>query len=482
MRQLSEFAGGWTLEAAQSVCDGDVLYLLNSLVAKSLVAMNQHAGARYSFHETIRQYAHEKLTEAGETKDLCDKHLLYFVKLVEQAEPELYRAEQVSWFRKLEDELDNFRKALGWALETDVKSGLRIASVPWRFWNKRNHLHELRGWLQRLLESYPGSDSLRARGLAVYSQCLQVQGAFVEACEIAEQSLQLSRALPDSQNEALSLLFLGGSFMFQGHNQKGTPFLEQSRALYRALEDQVGQADAMSWLAEDHSDPEYSKGLLWEALELHRDLGNLAGIADCLKGLALQAMFDEDLSSPLAWLEESRDIYHELGDRANEALLVEVIGTLAYWQGDYQKATACVEESILLYENTGVWWSAWSRSRLGYIYLRQGNPAQARDAFEHSLRQFEKYDSIVGLTVTIEGLSILHMNYGHPERAARLIGWSDAMREQTGELRPRLEQNSLDRDLALLRAKLGKEKLARLQKEGHALTVEQAVALVLELV
>jgi predicted ATPase/DNA-binding XRE family transcriptional regulator len=350
MRELSVFAGGWTLEAAQSVCDGDVLYLLNSLVGKSLVVMShrQEANVRYSFHEIIRQYSHEKLLEAGAVEALCAKHLTYFVTFVEQAEPELYRANQVSWFKKLEDELDNFRKALEWALTTDVESGLRIASVPWRFWDKRNHTDELRGWLQRLLESYPGSDSLRARALAVYSQCLQVQGDFVEAGDIAVQSLHLARVLSDRQNEALSLLFLGGSFMFQGHNEKGAPFLEQCLALYRALEDQAGQADAICWLSEDHSDPEYSKTLLWEALKLNRDLGNLTGIADCLKGLALLAMFEEDLSSPLAWLEESSDLYHQLGDRANEALLVEIIGTLAYWQGNYQKAIACVEESIML--------------------------------------------------------------------------------------------------------------------------------------
>jgi non-specific serine/threonine protein kinase len=482
MSQLSVFAGGWTLEAAQCVGEGDVLYLLNSLVTKSLVVMNRRSetDVRYSFHEIIRQYAQEKLLEAGAMATLRDKHLAYLVRLVEQAEPELYRSNQVFWFKKLEDELDNFRKALDWALEKDVESGLRIAAVPWQFWDKRNHLHELGGWLRRLLEYYPTPDSLRARALAVYSQCLQVQGDFVEAGEIAMRGLKLARVLSDRQNEALCLLFLGGSFMFQGHHQQGTPFLEQSLALYRALEDKVGQAKAMSWLSESHSEPEHAKTLLWEALELNRDLGNLGGTADCLKGLALQAILTEDLSPPLPWLEEARNIYHELGDRANEALLVEITGTLAYWQGKYQKAVACVEESIILYENTGVWWSAWSRSRLGYIYLRQGNIAQARQAFESSLQQFKKYESVVGLTVTIEGLSILHMNYGQPERAARLIGWVEAMREQNGDIRPRLEQNSLERDLAILQAKLAKAQLTRLLEEGRAMTVEQAVTLALE--
>lgn len=482
MRQLSVFAGGWTLEAAQSVCDGDVLHLLNALVTKSLVVMNRRpeTNVRYSFHETIRQYAREKLLEAGNAEAVRDKHLTYFVKLVERAEPELHRSNQLLWLNTLDNELDNFRSALEWALATDVESGLRIACIPWHFWEKRNHLQDLRGWLSRFLERYPTSDSLRARGLAVYSQCLQVCGDFVEARTIARKSLQLARARSDLQNEALSLLFLGGSFLFQGHMHKGTPFLEQSLALYRALGDKVGQAIALSWLARDHTDPESSKTLLLECLQLSRDSGNLWCIADCLLELALRSIFEKDFASPLPWLEESRDLYHDLGDRANEALVTEVMGTLAYWQGNYQKAITYVEQSIVLYGNIGVWWSAWSHSRLGYIFLRQGNMIRSREAFENSLRQFKKYDSLIGSTVTIEGIAILHMNFGQPERAARLIGWVDAMREKVGNPRPQIEQESLERDLAIVHTKLDQARFAELSKEGRAMTIEQAVVLAME--
>src|SRR5919106_4083265 len=57
MRQLSVFAGGWTLEAAQAVCGGDVFELSNSLLKKSLIVMHQESEGerRYRFHETIRQ-------------------------------------------------------------------------------------------------------------------------------------------------------------------------------------------------------------------------------------------------------------------------------------------------------------------------------------------------------------------------------------------------------------------------------------------
>jgi predicted ATPase/DNA-binding XRE family transcriptional regulator len=67
MRQLSVFAGGWTLESAYAVCDGDVLNLMSALVKKSLVVANQASGQepRYRFHEIVRQYMYERLSESG---------------------------------------------------------------------------------------------------------------------------------------------------------------------------------------------------------------------------------------------------------------------------------------------------------------------------------------------------------------------------------------------------------------------------------
>ena len=102
--RLSVFAGGWTLEAAEEVSTGagievyDVLDLLTQLVNKSLVALVEHSQSgetRYRMLETIRQYAQEKLLNAAGSETIHDRHLAYFVKLAKQAEPELYRSNQV---------------------------------------------------------------------------------------------------------------------------------------------------------------------------------------------------------------------------------------------------------------------------------------------------------------------------------------------------------------------------------------------------
>ena len=480
MRQLSVFAGGWTLEAAQSVCDGDILSLLNALVSKSLVVIIQRTEThvRYSFHETIRQYVQEKALETGGDEALRDKHLAYFVRLVERAEPELYRSDQVFWFKKLDDELDNFRRALEWSLLTDVAAGLRILAVPWRFWQRRNYFRELADWLSKLLERYPVPDSLRAQALVAYCIYIMRSGDFVEARKVVEQGLQLAHSVGDRQTEAFGLLYLGATFQDE-YLQQGVPFLEQSLALYQTLEDKLGQAAALFWLAwkkgrQDADDP---KPVLFESLRLHRDVGNLTGIADCLSELAIQTVWEGDFSSPIPWLEEARNLYHDLGNQSDEAGIVNLFGTMAYGQGDYQKARAHFEESVALYGSVGVWWSIYASVGLAYMDLRQGDIQTARAGFEKVIRQAYKENHLDVLVWATEGTASLQVNQSEFECAARLFAWVDAMREKIVPSRPFIEQKFYESDLAVIHTKLNEAEFIKFSQEGRAMTLEQAVAL-----
>jgi predicted ATPase/DNA-binding XRE family transcriptional regulator len=477
LRQLSVFAGGWTLEAAESICDGNALNLTKALVQKSLIKVKHdlERETRYHFHEMVRQYAHEKLLEAGGVEALRDKHLAYFVKLVEQAEPELYRSNQIFWFNKLDEELDNLRMALEWALATDVQAGLRIASIPWRFWQRRDY-REWGDWLGQLLDRYPKSDSLRAQALAVSSAYFFAQGNMAEARKVAEQALQLARALSDPQNEALSLLFLGRSIAFPGGYLEGTPLLEQSRDIYRAVGDKIGQAMATGWMGIDHNDLEHSNSLLLKSLKLHRELGNLTGIAYCLAFLGYHAILGMNFSSSGPWLEEARTLYHELGDVINEADALEGLGILADRQGDFQQAYTYFEQSITLYDKARGYWAYWPRVRMGHAFLREGNIAQAREIFEITIQEFQKDEVLlIGVIYTIEGLASLHVNQGDAERAARLIAWADARREELGNKRPPVEQEDVDKDIAACLARIGESAFSDLYEEGRKMTIDEAI-------
>jgi predicted ATPase len=486
LRQLSVFAGGWTLEAAEAVCQGNPLGLTSTLVQKSLIKVEQDAGreTRYYFHEMVHQYGRDKLSEAGDAQAVRDRHLAYFVKLVEQAEPELYRSNQIIWFNRLDKELDNFRTALKWALVRDVESGLRIAVIPWRFWQRWNYVQELGEWLRKLLERYSKSDSLRAQALAVCANYTFVNGNTVEARGFAEQGLQLARALSDRQNEALSLLFLGRSIAFPGNFLEGNRLLEESLALYRALNDKLGQAMATGWLGMNQNNLEHSKSRLLEGLRLHRDLGNLSQIAWCLTMLTYKEILGGNFAPPAPLAEETKTLYRGLGDQIGEADALELLGIIAHRQGNYQQAYPYFEQAITMYEDIGASsWSAWTRVRMAYAFLDEGNYQQARETFRICLQLFRQrgtFDYLIGVVFTIEGLASLHTNQGQLEWATRLFAWADAVREELDNHRPPVEQMDVNKSIQLCLAQLGEEAFSDAYEEGKKMSLDEAIVYALE--
>jgi len=490
LHRLSIFAGGWALEAAEEVCVGDgvesydMLDLLTQVVNKSLVVVMEHSPSRetrYRMLETIRQYAREKLLEAGGSESIRDQHLAYFVKLVEQAEPELYRSNQVFWLNKLDDEIDNLRMAMEWALAKDLKAGLQLIVAGGFFWEARGDIREIASWLAQLLEQYNHGDSLRARALVIYGSLLQTRGELAQAQILITQGLELSRAISDKHAEAFSLWGLAGAIVLQGDVERGISFAEQSLAMYTSLGDRLGQANTTRFLSVNHNDLERSKSFVFESLGLYRELGNPAGIAFCLDLLALRAMWGGDFSSSAQWLDEAMAIHRQLGNLAEETWALANYGRLSFWQGDYQKACTYYEEVLALAEKVGEYLlSIWTRANLSYAILRQGDLQKAKEMFGLCIQQFQKANILIGVVYAIEGLASLKIQQGQVENAVQLYAWTDGMREKMGDQRPPIEQGSVEKDLAAIHAKINDTEFTRLSAEGRTMAVEQAIALALE--
>ena len=487
LRQLSVFAGGWTLEAAKEICAShSASDLLSQLANKSLVVVveSSHSGeTRYTMLETIRQYGRDRLSEAGGGEIVRLRHLAYFVKLTAQAGPELYRPNQVFWLNRLDEELDNLRTALEWALATNIELGLQIVAGPiYRFWLFRSTYRELGNWLAQLLQQYDQHNPLHVRALAIQSQCIgNNEGNFNEVHLLAEKSLQMARNLGDRQSEAFSLSILGGFTLLQGNLAEAVPLLEQSLALYREAGDKVGQASTIDWLSINNSDLKRAASYAREGLELCRELGDLAGVASILTTLARLTYSQGDLSSPAPWLEEVLSLSRQLGDPVREDEALITYGTLAYWQRDYQRAIALYSEGIQLGEKIGYHYqNLWAQIYMAYAVLRQGDIQKARELFADGIRGMQKANLLIGLVFAAEGLASLYANQGQAERAAQLFAWTNAMREKMGDPRPPVEQASIEHDLAILRAKLTEAEFANFSAEGSTITTKQAIALALE--
>ncbi|MEW2525408.1 BTAD domain-containing putative transcriptional regulator [Streptomyces sp. NPDC047071] len=158
LREVSVFAGGWDLEAAEAVCTGPAADLIGALVDKSLVVATPGAGPedpdmRYRMLETIHEYATERAAETPAARAAAeDRHGAYVCALVERAEPLLRSAGQLPWIRRLEAELDNIRAALHRAVERrDEERATALALGMGWFWWLRNYPTEGSDWVGRVL-------------------------------------------------------------------------------------------------------------------------------------------------------------------------------------------------------------------------------------------------------------------------------------------------------------------------------------------
>ncbi|WP_030685758.1 AfsR/SARP family transcriptional regulator [Streptomyces sp. NRRL B-1347] len=158
LREVSVFAGGWDLEAAEAVCTGPAADLIGALVDKSLVVATPGVGPegpdmRYRMLETIHEYATERAAETPALRAAAeDRHGAYVRALVERAEPLLRSAEQLPWIRRLESELDNIRAALHRAVEhRDEERATALALGMGWFWWLRNYRTEGANWIGGIL-------------------------------------------------------------------------------------------------------------------------------------------------------------------------------------------------------------------------------------------------------------------------------------------------------------------------------------------
>jgi predicted ATPase/DNA-binding CsgD family transcriptional regulator len=210
-RRLAVFAGGFGLEAAGAVAAGgavtqvDVRNALRRLVDKSLVvAEERHGEARYRLLETIRQYAADRLVEAGEATATRDRHLAWSLAFVEALEPERQR-DLDAWRTRLQREHDNLRAALDWGLAApDPERGRRLAAgLPW-LWHLHRHGGEGLEYLRRAIDRAPDDRStLQARlltGIALVADTASPLGLEFDAAQRAlviatEQGEERLRAL-----------------------------------------------------------------------------------------------------------------------------------------------------------------------------------------------------------------------------------------------------------------------------------------------
>jgi predicted ATPase/class 3 adenylate cyclase len=427
-RRLSVFVGGCTLQAAEAVCgpwDTSAMDAIASLVEKNLLRPDARGGDELGIGmlETIREYGLEQLEAHDEGPTVRDRHLDYYLGLVEEADPALLGPQQVAWCRRLDAERENIRAALEWVLTASDRAssptvtltrapsrpsaGIRMADALEQFWMLRGHSRDNWSRVKALIERAPSDGPLKASILVVagyLAHCLRDHDV---AVRLADEGLALWRQIGDPRGMAVAMARRGVMAIWQGDHGQAEALLAEARALFR----QTGGEAA-------------------------------SGIENPIAAFLAQAVQE---------------------------------------QGDHKRAQALYEESLIEARARGDRHAAaYSLRHLARLCLRTGEAARATELVREGLTPLMELRDRRCTPPTLEVLAYALGQRKRPGDATRLFAAAQAIRDQSGMPPMRTDELAQARERASLEARLGKTAFAAAWSEGRGMTLEQALGYALK--
>jgi predicted ATPase len=534
--RMSVFAGGCSLEAAESVCAGgeiatiDVLDLVGRLVDKSLVVAESEGGrVRYRMQETLRIYGNELRTEHED--GVARRHAAHFGDLATSRASSLRTADQVEALADLDREQDNFRAATSWALaEVETDLALTLTEALGWYWFLRGLREEGIAALESALALPAGEDRRRVRAL-MQAGWLHGQQGDVDACvSRGEEGLRLAREEGGDADIALSealLVFHAGPALAI-EMDRGWALLEDALARFRASDDAwgVGFVLMMYGYGARFTGGRLAEARLRgdEALKSFERCGDAWGSALSLELLATCAKARGDYEQAIAHHEEALVQIRRLGNESMAIQMQSEIGILAMLLGDDDRARQTHESAIAaaregccvdvyaaesynglgmlsrragdlggaenfhqraldLYEKWCVGDPAW-RPRtldwLGFVAEQRGDTTHAAELHRRSLEAGATFASPEVLALGIEGLAGVAASSRDAAQAATLLGVAAAARDSAGAPLPAAERFDVDRIEATAVEQIGQEVFDLAHESGRGRNLYDVVGEILQ--
>jgi predicted ATPase/class 3 adenylate cyclase len=286
--RLAVFRGGWTLDAAEEVCEAD-LDVIASLVDKSLVRKRDD---RFAMLETIREFAAEKLEQSGHADAARRRHAHFFLALAEEAEPHL-KAHPEPWLDRLDADHDNLRAACDYASDVgDASVVLRFAGSLYRFWYMRGYLSEGRARLVAALGMPGGEPVQRAKALEGAAVMAMEAGRIDEGAQLAREAEALHASTGNKWGEAYSKYLAATAAADADDFAAAQRIFRECIELFRELGDDhyfLLATDGMAWSTGELGDRAERRRLHQEVLSLARQQSNRSVVALQLQQLGMLA-------------------------------------------------------------------------------------------------------------------------------------------------------------------------------------------------
>ena len=451
LERLSVFAGGFDLEAAESVCASseverfEVLDTVGSLVDKSLVQAD-HSGraVRYRLLETIRQYATEKLGEqADQGTSARDAHAWVCLELAKTAAGGLFGPHQADWLQRLDLEHDNLRAAAAHLLATPDRTAdvLRLGVALREYWDRRGYFSEGLDLLQEALGRCDPKDRtvLRASALAAAAQLSLYRAESDTARSLVEEGLGIARQVNDPAIEADLL-------------------------------------DINAWTAFQTGDYDVASSLLDEAVDLARraDAGRLVA-----RALAHRAGVkgSVDLEGARADIAEALDLVRA-GDPERVVSCLNILGCIELIGGNLEAGRAHLEEGRAIARDFSSLQLMVITHNLGLAAIMQSDIARAVDLTVDSLRLIQQQlGDVPEIPYILLGAALCLSAAGALDLAAEVHGVADAILESMSQVFEPLEARLRHLDHSRLRHDLGEAVFETAYQAGRRLTFPEAAQL-----
>lgn len=453
LRLASVFAGGWTLEALEAVADApDVLENLEQLVNKSLVVTEERGRVmRYYLLETIRQYAREKLFEAKESAAARDRHFFYFAALSEKLWQGFRESHVSVVIASAKEDLENFWAALDWGLENRVDESVGLAANLCA------------------LASIFGFDN--------------------EALALTATAVQRARALPPANAEAdfRRQKLIAKAIFMQGFMGMGTgnipvvlELLREAITLSRANGDKVmlGYSLEMYYTAASFIDMPDRDAAALEGYEIFtKEVEDSFGLSMAQVNMARLAASRGDETAKAHYVQLMREKTGNEGPMTfQKGILFLGLGVEERTRGHLEAAKKHFEDGLTAFQSLGHRTFIVSlRSELGHVARTAGDLAEAEAIYRDTIKDWQALGNRPAVANQLECFAFLAIADEEPQRALKLLGAAEVLREQTGAPMADYEQVEYAQAVAQLRAMLPEAEFNAHWTVGRTLTLAQAV-------
>ena len=336
--RLAVFAGTFSLAAAEAVAAA-TLDDLDALVEMSL--LKAVGDDRFLMLETIREFAGERFAAAGDADDVGRRHAEHYLRVAEEAGSG--DGEGTVDHDLAERELDNFRKALGWALEPpgDVSIGLRIAIALETYWVAHDPF-EGRGWLAPLIEKAKDVPrDLRARAILSYGGLVFIVGEFEHGTSLHEEALAEYTAIGDEYGRAEVLNRLANSALLEEDYVRARALAEEALETHRRFASRRGEATGIGTIANiewQTDNREVALELAQRSAALAAEAGFLWWQVAMLHRLSEWSFEGGRPDEAVRYGREAVELAHRIGDRMHGVYTVALLARIAAEDGRLEQA------------------------------------------------------------------------------------------------------------------------------------------------